>query len=80
MAEEAYNKAAELSEKIYNIQEYLRFFSEVEKSAYPCAPFVADGHGHTCYIPPNIEKEVFKLVKTEYCKQLEALKKELEEL
>lgn len=80
MTKEQYDKAAELLGKIYKIQETLRFFSIVEKSEYPCAPFVADGHGHTCSIPPNIEKKVFELVKTEYNKQLEALKKEFEKL
>ena len=80
MTEEAYNKAAELLGKIYKIQETLRFFSIVKESAYPCAPYLTDGHGNTCPVPPAIEKEEFKLIKTEYCNQLEALKKEFKKL
>ena len=80
MTVEQYEKAAELLEKINKIQVRLHFFSIVQNSTSPCELCISDGRGHSCSIPPTIDKEVLDLVKTEYCKQLEALKKELEEL
>lgn len=80
MTVEQYNKAAELFGKIDEIQATLRFFSVEEEYACPYEPYVADGHGNSCPIPPNIVKSVLELIETEYCKQIEELKKELEEL
>jgi hypothetical protein len=79
MTQEQYDKASELLGKIERIQTELTTLEDIQQYSYPS--FSLSGmRGSTCSIPPEIEEDVYGLIKTEYCKQLEALKKELEEL
>lgn len=80
MTAEQYKKATELLEKINRIRGRLDFFDLAQNPPSPCEHYISNGQGYSCPIPSTIEKEVLELVKTEYCKQLETLKKELEKL
>lgn len=77
MTVEQFKKATELCKKITQRQEELLGLDSVLKSP---SPYVATGKGQVFDIPPEIRKEVVGLLKTEYGKQLEDLKKEFEEL
>lgn len=58
MTKEVYNKAAELLGNMNGIQGKLKFFSIVQTLTSPCELCISDGRGHSCPIPPTIEKLV----------------------
>ncbi len=75
MTVEQFKKATDLCKRITQRQEELRELDSVLKSP---SPYIATGKGQVYDIPSEIRKDVVGLLKTEYGKQLEALKKEFE--
>lgn len=77
MTEQQYNKAKKLHNKIEVIQEELCDLEIIQKNPIF---YISDKEHGWCTVPLVIANEVYKLIKTEYNREIEDWKKELEEL